>query len=204
MIKYTRDMKYFLIGLGNPGEEYTHTPHNIGRDIVRVYIEKKNKKVIWKEHGPSKSTMASVAVGDHTIVAILPNTYMNNSGKSAKELIVGEKNIERTIVIHDDLDLGIGAIKISFDRGSGGHKGVESITRALKTSKYVRMRVGVSPTTPKGKVKKIQGGDTIVEFILKPLKKKDQGVIDAETKIIFDAIDTIINDGKDIAMTRFN
>src|SRR5579864_5336361 len=100
-------MAWVLAGLGNPDEEYDGTRHNVGRDFVSALREKLPKKI--------------------KIVEL--NVYMNNSGGPLKKLITSKKAAESLIVVHDDLDLPLGALKISFGSGSGGHKGVESIIK---------------------------------------------------------------------------
>ena len=96
---------------------------------------------------------------------------MNKSGLAVKPIITSKKKAEALIVIHDDLDLPIGKFKISFNKSSGGHRGVESIIKAIKTEAFTRVRIGISPATPSGKLKKPKGEKDVGDFILGEFKK---------------------------------
>jgi PTH1 family peptidyl-tRNA hydrolase len=200
-------MKYTVIGLGNPGVEYDHTPHNVGREIVAQFAVKAGaddtKKELWKDDVKAKARTCKVEVGGNNVLCVLPETFMNNSGKSASALVMGEKNIERTVVVHDDLDLPLGTIRMSFNRGAGGHNGVKSVSRALKTDAYIRLRIGVSPTTPSGKIKKPHGEEGVLNYILKPFRNKE-----LEIKKIFksavESLETICTESREKATTVVN
>ena len=131
---------YIIVGLGNPGEEYESTRHNVGRFIASFFAkqyelpdfsyDKKFLGLVSKgeiEYGKGKSKV------EEKVTVILPETFMNKSGKSLAELITSEKKAEHLIVVQDDLDLPFGVVKMVFNRGMGGHKGLESIKRAIKT-----------------------------------------------------------------------
>ncbi|OGC79368.1 hypothetical protein A2852_00580, partial [Candidatus Adlerbacteria bacterium RIFCSPHIGHO2_01_FULL_54_23] len=119
-------MKWIIVGLGNPGKEYFGTRHNIGKEVLEALKEKLSRD---------------------TKIAEL-NVYMNNSGAAIRKAVPSKKAAERLIVLHDDLDLPLGSVKLSFGSGSGGHRGVESVIKALKTRDFVRVRIGISPATP--------------------------------------------------------
>ena len=145
---------YYIVGLGNPGEEYKLSRHNTGRIIVEDF----RKSEDLEDFEVDKKINALVSEGKlkkEKFTLILPETFMNKSGLSLKNLVTSKKKAENLVVIHDDVDLPLGRAKISFGSGSGGHKGVESIMRAIKTKDFARIRVGVSPTTPSGKIKRI-------------------------------------------------
>jgi PTH1 family peptidyl-tRNA hydrolase len=149
-------MSYVLVGLGNPGPEYEKTRHNTGRIVLEIF----RKKCDFPDWEPDKKLKALVSkgkLGKAEILLLEPETFMNNSGGSVKPLITSKKKAESLVIIHDDLDLPIGSYKISFNRGSGGHKGVENIIKAIGTEGFVRVRVGISPVTPGGKLKKPSG-----------------------------------------------
>ncbi len=114
------------------------------------------------------------------------------------------KAAEKLIVVYDDLDLPIGKIKISFDRGSGGHKGIESIATTLKTKKFTRIRVGISPVTPGGKIKKPNSESVVDDFILKKFKPSEMDELKKVFKRVSEAIEAIVTDGPMIAMNHFN
>jgi peptidyl-tRNA hydrolase, PTH1 family len=197
-------MNYILIGLGNPGSEYAKTPHNIGRELVEYFVQKNNKKAVWKVNKKAQALVTKIEVGNVNVLCVLPETFMNNSGVSAKALVVGEKNIARMIVVHDDLDLPLGTLKLSFNRGSGGHNGIKSITKALKTEMYIRLRVGISPHTAKGEVKKPSGEDAVVDFILKPFAKKYADELKDVQVRSAKILRGVCEDGLQLAMTHFN
>ena len=150
---------YIVVGLGNPGEEYAGTRHNTGR-MALAYVEKKN---------PS--------AGGKGIKFVHLDTFMNKSGSGVAKVFKSKKSAEKLVVIYDDLDLGIGQMKVSYNRGSGGHKGIESIVRALKTEAFIRIRIGTSPTTPSGKLKKPQGEKAVEKHILGDFKKPETEIL---------------------------
>lgn len=196
-------MSWVIVGLGNPGEEYEGTRHNTGRMAV-MHFASTNDSSEWKEHKKSKSLTTGAHVGKEMLALILPNTYMNKSGAAVACFVKSVRAAERLIVVYDDLDLALGTFKISFDRGSGGHKGIESIMRAVKTKKFVRIRIGVSPATASGEVKKPKGEKDVEKFILGGFKLAEMEELKRVFKRVALAIETTIADGREIAMTRFN
>lgn len=192
-------MKYVIVGLGNPGEQYAHSPHNAGRLAVEHFARYAGVEE-WKEH---KKSNADVAKGDFGTL-VLPNTYMNRSGSAAAHFVKSPKAAQRLVVVYDDIDLPLGKVKISFSRGSGGHKGVESIARALKTRDFVRLRIGVAPTTPSGKLKKPRGEAAVEEYLLKPLRKPQFETLTHVFKTTNKALEAIISEGRERAMNEFN
>ena len=129
---------------------------------------------------------------------------MNNSGKAVAPFIKTKKDLENLVVIYDDIDLPLGTMKISFNRSSGGHNGVGSIIKSVKSEAFVRIRVGISPSTPTGKIKKPQGEDKILKFLLGEFKKTELEVIKKLSKKIAESVDVIFTEGKDKAMSLFN
>lgn len=177
---------YFILGLGNPGEEYQDTRHNAGR-IVASEIEKRlssNKKI--KFIVPGEKVM------------------MNQSGKSLVGLIKTKKDASKLIVIHDDLDLPIGKFKISWNRGTGGHRGLESILRQIKTTEFIRFRLGIAPVTPSGKTKKPSGEEKVLKHILGEFKPPELKIIKNISKKASEALETIVSESLAKAMTLFN
>lgn len=195
--------KHFLIGLGNPGEEYEGTRHNTGR-IVVDYILKKNGFPELVKSGKLNALMSQGEIEGETVVALEPETFMNKSGSSVALAVKSKKDAERTVVVYDDLDLPLGTWKISWNRGSGGHRGLESIIKALKTREFVRVRVGIAPTTPGGKLKKPAGEDKVLDFIIGPFKDKEMDEIKKIAKKVNEAVAMIVSEGKEKAMTGFN
>lgn len=173
-----------VVGLGNPGVEYENTRHNTGRIMVGI-IEKKisNKQ---------------------KIKFITPDTFMNKSGKAVAPLIKTQKDLKDLVVIYDDVDLPLGKIKISFNRSSGGHNGLESVIKALKSEEFLRIRIGISPATPKGVVKKPKGEKAVLNFLLGEFKKSELETIKKLGKVATEAVETLFSEGKEKAMSLFN
>jgi len=196
-------MTWVVTGLGNPGPEYENTRHNAGRMAV-THFAKYAAAPAWKEDKKSQSLTTGATVKTTLMALQLPNTFMNKSGAAVSKLVRGVKAAEKLIVVYDDLDLPIGKIKLSFDRGSGGHKGIESIMTALKTKKFTRIRIGISPETPGGKIKKPEGDKVVNDFILKKFKESEMDVLKKVFKRVAEAIDVIVAEGPMIAMNHFN
>ena len=166
---------YIVVGLGNPGEEYAKTRHNTGR-------------------------MAADFVADKVegIKFVVPDTYMNQSGRAVAKAMAGKKSYKNLIVIYDDLDLPLGALKISYNRSSGGHRGLESVIKALKTEEFIRIRIGISAK------KKPQGEKAVEKHILSEFKKPELEILKKVFKKVKETVETIVGDGKEVAMNRFN
>ena len=198
-------MSYIIVGLGNPGEEYTETRHNTGRMLVEWFG--KSVDAEWRSTGKALATTAQVSkvkVGKSSVTLVLPDTFMNNSGKSVKSLVTSIKSAEKLMVIYDDLDLPFGKTKISFNKSSGGHKGVESIIKSIKTEKFARIRVGISPTTPTGKIKKPNSEEAVTKIILGKFKPDELTALKKLSKKVNLALETFISSGLEKAMTGFN
>ena len=128
-----------IVGLGNPGKEFESTRHNIGREIVMT-IAKHFDFDDWIENKKYQGRTASGSIGKEKVLLVLPDTYMNKSGKALASAGTKPKDL---IVIHDDSDLLLGSCKVSLGKRSAGHKGVESIMRAVKSRDFWRIRVGI-------------------------------------------------------------
>lgn len=173
-----------IFGLGNIGEEYKKTRHNAGA-IISELIEKKlenNKKYKFVEI----------------------DNFMNNSGSTISYFIKNKKDLANLIVIYDDIDLPLGKIKISFNRSSGGHNGVESIIKTLKSEEFLRIRIGVAPTTPAGKIKKPKGEEKVIKFLLSEFKKEELDILKKISKNVAEAIEIIQKESYPKAMTLYN
>ena len=132
-----------------------------------------------------------------------PQTFMNNSGASVKPLIKNKDEAASLVVIHDDVDLPLGTIKISHNRGSGGHRGVESIIKAIKTQDFIRIRIGVSGKTPSGKIKK-PASEKVVDFIIGNFKPSEQEELKKIIKRSKEIIVSLITDGLEKTMNQHN
>ncbi len=174
-------MSWILVGLGNPDKEYDGTRHNVGRDFVAHLRDKLPKKPKILEL----------------------NVYMNNSGAPIKKAVTSKKAAEQLIVVHDELDLPLGRVKISYGSSAGGHNGIKSIEKALKTKDYVRVRVGISGSTPSGKLKR-PAPEKIVDFVLGKFKATEMDKLKKARKIVGEALELLLTEGKDRAMTEIN
>lgn len=195
-------MAYIFVGLGNPGEQYQNTRHNTGRILLEWFG--KSLDVDWREDKKINALTSKVKVGKSSVTLILPNTFMNNSGKSLKSLVPNVKSAEKLMVIYDDLDLPFGTNKISFNKSSGGHKGLESIIKNIKTEKFARVRVGISPTTSGGKIKKPQGEEQVTKVIMGKFKEDEIRELKKLSKKVKSALEIFVEDGVQKAMTIFN
>ncbi len=173
-----------VVGLGNPGTEYENTRHNTGRIIVGILEKKMESK--------------------QKIKFITPDTFMNNSGKAVAPLVKNKKDLSDLIVVYDDIDLPLGKIKVSFNRSDGGHNGLGSVIKSLKSQEFLRIRIGISPATPKGIVKKPKGEKAVLNFLLGEYKKSELEIIKKLGKTVSGAIETIFAEGRDKAMSMFN
>lgn len=200
---YTVSMSYIIVGLGNPGEQYLFTRHNTGR-LILEQIKKVNNFEDWQEDRKNQSLTSSGKISKEKVLLVEPETFMNKSGNALKKLINSEKKAKTLIVIHDDLDIPFGSFKIVFNRGSGGHRGVESVIRAIKTEAFIRIKTGISPSTPSGKIKKPKGGQAVEKLILGEFKKPELDSLKKISKKITEAVEMIIGEGLYKAMTDFN
>jgi len=202
-------MVYIIAGLGNPDPEYADTRHNTGR-MVLDYLKKEKNFSKWEKRKELKALVSEGELKGKSLLLIEPDNYMNNSGESLERLKKREEEIcsrspsEHIIVVHDDLDLPIGTLRVSFDRGSGGHNGVESIIKSLKTPAFVRIRVGISPTSSDGVIRKPKGENAVERYVLQNFTKTEREKINQVIKTAVSAIETIMEDGYDKAMREYN
>jgi peptidyl-tRNA hydrolase, PTH1 family len=174
-------MSWTIVGLGNPSKEYVGTRHNIGRDFVAHLGSDLPKKV----------------------KVLDLNVYMNNSGGPIKKAVPSKKAAEQLIVVHDELDLPLGKVKISFGSSAGGHNGIKSIEKALKTRDYVRIRVGISPSTPSGKLKR-PSPEKLADFVLAKFKPTEMDKVKKVRKVVAEALELILTEGVERAQTEVN
>lgn len=184
----------FIIGLGNPEPEYTGTRHNAGRHFVQLFAKKFDfpdfvlrKKVALVSEGK---------IGKQPITLILPETYMNNSGK-AVALIKIKKEMPNVVVVNDDIDIPLGKFKIVYNRGSGGHRGVESMRRAFKTEAFVRLRIGIAP-------KKKPSHKELLTFLTSKFRPAEAESLKKISKKVVEALETITAEGCERAMNVHN
>ena len=199
---------FYIVGLGNPGTEYENTRHNTGR----MAVSKLHKDLDLDEFEFSKKSNALTSKGKikkEQLTLILPETFMNNSGKAISffvkpKLKTSKRGLENLVVVHDDIDLPLGSMKISYNKGMGGHRGLDSIVRAVKTKEFVRVRIGISPATAKGKTKKPEGEKAILDLILGKFKPSETDIMKKMFKKGSEAIQTLIIEGRERAMNIYN
>lgn len=196
-------MTYYLVGLGNPGSEYEGTRHNLGRMVLETFRVKNNFPA-WALNQKINAETSSGALGKHKIILLWPAGFMNKSGASLKTLVTNAKAAGRLVIIHDDLDLPLGGLKIVFNRGAGGHRGVESVAKSIKTKAFIRLRVGISPADTKGRAKKPVGEQKITDFILGKFKPSELEQLKPVTKKSAAALSMIVADGLPATMNVFN
>jgi PTH1 family peptidyl-tRNA hydrolase len=194
---------FIIVALGNPGEEYLGTRHNTGRIILEDFW----KKFDFPEFEMNKkyqSLSSEGKVGKEKVLLLEPETFMNKSGNALKTLVTSAKKAEQLIVVHDDLDIPLGKFKVSFNKSSGGHNGIESIIKAVKTQGFIRIRIGITPASPSGKLKKPAGEKAIIDHILGKFKKPEAETIKKVSKKVSEALEMIIKEGREKAMGEFN
>lgn len=205
---------FYVIGLGNPGEEYEGTRHNVGRMVVQKLL--KDLKVGNPDFNKkANSQIAEGKIKKEKVLFVLPDTFMNKSGQAVSAFIKPktgkDKSQQNLIVVHDDLDLPIGTLKISYNKGVGGHRGLDSVVKAVKTLEFVRVRVGISPMTSKGLAKKPGAGlspkaaeKAVIDFILGKFKPKELEILKKVLGRASEAAQSIITDGRAKAMNVYN
>lgn len=185
---------FTIIALGNYGDEYKNTRHNVAWILCDEFIEKDR----WQENKYAESMLASTRIGDTDVLFVKPETYMNDSGRVLPYLSkTYGTSVEKLIVVQDEIDLPLGIIKISYDRGDGGHNGVKSIMTVSGTKEFIRVRVGVSILDDTGTLRK---PDVLGNFSKEDLTTITATVAPRVAKII----ETIVLQGKDKAMTLYN
>jgi PTH1 family peptidyl-tRNA hydrolase len=195
-------MPYIIAGLGNPGGEYENTRHNTGRIVLNAVREEFDG-----EFEPDKKLNAQVAevkIGKEKVTLIAPDTFMNKSGKAIGPLVKNPKAAEKLVVIYDDFQLPLGRMKISFNKSSGGHNGLESVIKAVKTEAFPRIRIGTAAANAKGDAKIPHGDEKIEKFILGDFKPDEMKVLKKVAKRAAEAVEMIVKEGREKAMNVFN
>lgn len=196
-------MMTVIVGLGNPGGEYKNSRHNVGREVAMKFAKKEN----CEDFVFQKKSNAQISKGmleNTTVKIILPETMMNLSGKAVLHFIHSKNAAKKLIVLHDDLDLPIGTIKMTFGHGSGGHKGVESIMTAIKTKDFTQIKIGISSATPKGKLRKPVGDEKVISHVLGKFSPKEQKSLSGAYTRTHDVLMAYVTDGIEKAMQIAN
>lgn len=205
-----------IVGLGNPGAKYNKTRHNIGFRAVdeiaanfrlsergeaerRMEMNEVHRFPAFSFQSRLNVQISKGEILNKKVALVKPQTFMNLSGISVKKLFKNLKlKIENLIVIHDDISLPLGKIRISVGRGAGGHKGVESIIKELKTKNFARFRIGIGYKTNNMKHRAVEN------FVLKKFNKEEEKTVKTVIKKTAEAIEMTIKEGTEKAMNTYN
>ncbi len=194
-------MMKLIVGLGNPGQVYVHNRHNIGFICLKHLARTQGIK-LDKKQGKARIGRGEVA-GTEAVLA-RSQTYMNLSGESVVLLVRKfDIKLDDLLVIHDDLDLPLGKIRISRGSGSGGHRGVSSIIYSLGSQDFSRLRVGIGRPVPVGGHSQI-GEDDIVRYVLNDFTGEEKRVITPVIPMVSEAALCFLSEGISRAMNRYN
>lgn len=183
-----------VVGLGNPGAQYARTRHNVGAEVVELLAARHGGRL---KLGKERALVDEVRVDGKRVALAFPQTYMNDSGLSVAPLVrrFGIDDLERLVVVHDELDLPVGRLRVKVGGGLAGHNGLRSIKAHLHDDGFVRVRIGVGK--PPGKQ---QGAD----HVLKPPGLAERAELDVVVQEAADAVETVLHEGPTAAMNRFN
>jgi len=189
---------FLIVGLGNPGAKYQNTWHNLGflvlDDLARQYGFPEFQRQKW-----SDSSVTSQDLADQRIILAKPQTFMNLSGRAVQSLVKSYgPPTTNIVVVHDDADLPQGQIRIAQNRGTAGHKGVDSIVKVLKTRNFIRIRIGARPKNY------VAGSKLLEKFVLKRFAPKEEKVVAEVIGKTEKAIAMVWQEGAVEAMMKFN
>ena len=183
-----------VVGLGNPGKEYAQTRHNVGAEAVALLVERAGEKF---KAGRNKALVADATISGKRVILAFPTTYMNESGQAVGALMRRHKiaDVTQLIVVHDELDLPPGVVRVKVGGGLAGNNGLRSITQHVKTQDYTRVRIGIGKPPSKER-----GAD----HVLSRLPKAERELLDIAIVTAADAVEVLLADGPDAAMRQFN
>ena len=183
--------RWLIVGLGNPGREYERSRHNVGFLVVDELARRHGRRVTDRA---ASSLTGKARLGDRELVLAKPQTMMNLSGIAVKALRAKYGvPLERTLIVHDDLDLPFGRLRIRKDGSSAGNHGLDSVIASLGTSDFARVRVGIGRPPGNG-----------IDYVLSPFTGAEQAELSDVVRRAADAVDTAIEHGLERAMTDFN
>ena len=179
-----------IVGLGNPSREYAHTRHNVGFDALDIFAKKRHARILSRQ---CRALVGSFDYYGEAILLVKPQTYMNESGQAVGELTRKYRlDAGDILVIHDDMDLPLGKIRIRPQGSSGGHKGMKSIIAHLHSDAFMRIRIGIG-----------RRGEAI-DHVLSRFNKKEREIIDVTLQQTADAVGMILDEGIEAAMNIYN
>lgn len=182
-----------VVGLGNPGDEFSRTRHNVGAEVVELLARRHDGKLRGSK-GRARSD--EVRIDGKRVALAIPLTYMNDSGEAVGALArrLGVEP-EQIVIVHDELDLAPAVLRVKVGGGLAGHNGLRSIKQHLHTDAFVRVRIGVGKPPSKER-----GAD----HVLSRVSKREREAMDVTVEEAADAVECIVTDGVDAAMNRYN
>ena len=187
-----------MVGLGNPGDRYTGTRHNVGFDVVEAFARRVGGGSVRLDRLDCRALTGRVRVGEKPVLVARPQTYMNLSGESVKGLAVKYGvGPDRLLVVLDEVALPVGSLRIRRSGSSGGQKGLQNVLDCLGTDEVPRMRLGV-------KGENFQPGEPKDDYVLSRFSKKERPVVDEAIAAAAEAVEVFVADGIEAAMNRFN
>ena len=184
---------FLVVGLGNPGDEYAHTRHNVGADTVELLARRYGASL---RKSKERARTVEVTIHGKRVALAVPLTYMNDSGLAVRPLArrFGVE-LHQIVIVHDELDLPTAALRVKAGGGLAGHNGLRSISSHLHSDDFLRVRIGVDKP-----VSKERG----VDHVLRRFSKRERAEIDVTLELAADAVECIVAEGVDAAMNRFN
>ena len=183
-----------VVGLGNPGPQFEGTRHNVGAAVVEVLAERAGTRL---RKTKARALAAGVLMSGKRVVLAFPQTYVNNSGEAVRLLVksYGIQEAHHIVIVHDELDLEMGRLRLKAGGGLAGHNGLRSVTNHLRTTEYIRLRIGV------GKPPISYSGS---DWVLRRPSKTDQEVLDDAVERAADAIEQLVAEGVERTMATVN
>ena len=183
-----------VVGLGNPGDQFEGTRHNVGAEVIKVLADRADARL---RKTKARALAAGVLMNDKRVVLAFPLTFMNNSGEAVRNLVrsYGIQEANHIVIVHDELDLDVGRLRLKEGGGLAGHNGLRSITQHIGTTEYVRLRIGV------GRPPASQAGS---EYVLRRPGKADRAMLDDAVQSAADGIELLTEVGIEAAMGTVN
>ncbi len=190
---------FVIVGLGNPGSEYAGTRHNFGFIVLDYFLHKVSSSSSFSFFEYAQAEIATVSLEDRPVLLVKPRTFMNNSGIAVRALRdrLQLDDLQQLLVVHDDLDLNLGRIKLKRGGGSGGHNGLKSLIEMLESADFLRLRLGVGGLYRKSAL-------NTVDFVLTPFSHEEQCLVDDVKSRCVTGISTVVGAGIDSAMNFIN
>ena len=198
MESYLPDTDFVIVGLGNPGSEYVATRHNFGFIVLDYLLHKISSLSSFEFVGYAQAEIAVTKLADRSVLLVKPRTFMNRSGFAVRALMEQLQIIDlhRLLIVHDDLDLELGRIKLKQGGGSGGHNGLKSLIEELDSPDFLRLRLGIGNQNR-------TNWDT-VDFVLAPFSISEQQLVDEVTSRSAAGIAEVVSSGITVAMNLIN